>query len=160
MRRQVIFKVVGLPVVYISGPITLGDRHANVRQATQAFATLRRHGYAVICPHWSQLAEWAHPELVGGLPHSEWINNDLPLVERSDAVLRLPGESRGADEECEYALACGIPVYECILDLVNNLEVQDLEDLEVSPCTTVELDSSSPPEPCGMRVPVNHGWDS
>jgi hypothetical protein len=33
------------------------------------------------------------------------------LIERCDAVLRLPGESKGADEDVRRARARGLPVY-------------------------------------------------
>src|SRR5688572_11526794 len=33
------------------------------------------------------------------------------LIERCDAVLRLPGESKGADEDVRRARARGVPVY-------------------------------------------------
>jgi len=34
-----------------------------------------------------------------------------------DAVLRIPGESRGADLECELARSRGIPVFDSIDDI-------------------------------------------
>ena len=47
-----------------------------------------------------------------------WLAVDLVFVERSDAVLRLPGESTGADMEVRHALAKGIPVFTEITDLL------------------------------------------
>ena len=42
---------------------------------------------------------------------------DLPWVAKADAVLRLPGPSRGADAEEAFAQAHGIPVFREIRDL-------------------------------------------
>jgi hypothetical protein len=39
------------------------------------------------------------------------------LLERCDALLRVPGESRGADMDVERARALGLPVYMSIDDL-------------------------------------------
>lgn len=36
------------------------------------------------------------------------------LIERCDAILRLPGESKGADEDVRRAQARGIPVYRAL----------------------------------------------
>lgn len=46
-----------------------------------------------------------------------WLTMDLELVKRSDAVLRLPGDSSGADGEVEHAIKCGVPVFYRIEDL-------------------------------------------
>ena len=39
------------------------------------------------------------------------------LIERCDAVLRLPGESKGADEDVRRATARGLPVYTALADV-------------------------------------------
>jgi hypothetical protein len=39
------------------------------------------------------------------------------LLEHCDAVLRLPGESRGADQDVAIARARGLPVYERVEDI-------------------------------------------
>jgi len=39
------------------------------------------------------------------------------LIERCDAVLRLPGESKGADEDVRRAIERGLPVYRQIGDI-------------------------------------------
>jgi len=43
---------------------------------------------------------------------------DLEWLAKCDAVLRLPGESKGADIEKDYALSLGIPVFFSIDDLL------------------------------------------
>lgn len=44
-------------------------------------------------------------------PHDIWMEVDIPWVAVADAVLRLPGESVGADLETGYAEEQGIPVF-------------------------------------------------
>lgn len=103
------------PVVYISGPISKGDRTEHFAAFCRAHACLMRFGFAPINPGLSIVAPFAwEPEY----PHKLWIDCDLPLVRRSDAVLRLPGESLGADRECEEARLYNVPVYYSIDELI------------------------------------------
>jgi hypothetical protein len=46
----------------------------------------------------------------GSVEHSEWLESDFAWVAVSDLVLRLPGDSRGADMETKFARERGIPV--------------------------------------------------
>ncbi len=128
--------------VYIAGPITKGNLADNVNQATGAFVSLAKAGFSPLCPHWSVYAKECRPrksaspdgmvmgerddECVGigtrngndEMQHADWIGADLPWVEVSHAVLRLPGESTGADEEVFHAVKCGIPVFNSLAALV------------------------------------------
>lgn len=113
-------------MIYIAGPISRGDLAHNINQATEAFRALALAGLAPLCPHWSayssgaRVAEgtrevYAVATAAGcGLSHADWLAVDLAFVERSDAVLRLPGESTGADLETAHAIAHGIPVFDDI----------------------------------------------
>lgn len=93
------------PLVYVAGPIT-GDPFGCVRQAVAVFGALRRLGCVPILPQLSVLAEMVEPR-----PYDEWISYGLDTVERCDAVLRLPGQSPGADAETAHAAAFGVPVF-------------------------------------------------
>lgn len=94
------------PRVYLSGPITKGDREANFQQAADAHKALIAAGFAVLNPMLTMRLPGAF-----AIGHDTWIANDLPWVAVADAVLRLPGESKGADIECEHAAIYGIPVF-------------------------------------------------
>lgn len=98
--------------VYISGPITKGDRVANFAQAASVQQQLMEVGFAPLNPMLSMM----HPA-AWSIPHEQWIASDLPWVEAADAVLRLPGESTGADAECEHAIKYGIPIFNSITGL-------------------------------------------
>lgn len=91
--------------VYISGPYTQGDVAVNVRKAIDAADVLAKAGFVVICPH---LTHFWH--LVYQHDHEFWMTQDLELVTICDMVIRLPGESAGADRECALAEEYGIPV--------------------------------------------------
>jgi len=114
--------------IYIAGPITKGDLAHNIRQAEVAFFRLLKAGHAPLCPHWSCYSTgpinarelpgmagfvYAHATAHGGgnCTHADWLGADLPWVAVSDAVLRLPGESSGADAEVAHALANDIRVF-------------------------------------------------
>ena len=92
--------------VYISGPLTTGMLTKNVRQAFDAATVLLERGYAVYVPHTNVLWEIVHPAT-----YQTWLDHDFEWVVACDAVLRLPGASKGGDEEVELALRSKIPVY-------------------------------------------------
>lgn len=112
-----------LPRVYISGPLTDGDsldgdvRLANVNRAIDAFAELAESAFSPLCPHLTEYVERRHPLRI---PYGKWIELDLPWIDVSDAVLRLPGPSKGADREVEYAFEHSVPVFHNIADLVEH----------------------------------------
>lgn len=93
--------------VYISGPLTLGNRNLNLFQAFEAHRQLIKAGFAPLNPMITMLCPFA-PDV----EHSEWLDCDLPWVEVCDVVVRLPGESKGADLETAHARLHGIPVFE------------------------------------------------
>ena len=92
--------------IYISHPITLGDGCDNFYDCCKVQQLLMEAGYAVLNPGLSMM----HPN-GKNIPWQRWIDSDLKWVEVADMVVRLPGESKGADVECEHARKCGIPVY-------------------------------------------------
>ena len=114
--------------VYIAGPISKGDLLANINQATAAFIALAKAGFAPLCPHWSVYSKGAigyydhcfethkvycYATAMGNeeMIHDDWMGVGLPWVAKADAVLRLPGESTGADLEVSCARDHGIPVF-------------------------------------------------
>lgn len=106
--------------VYIAGPMhSSGSAWDNVQQGVKAFGALMRAGYAPFCPH---LTHYIDP--AGLMPHSAWMEVDLPWVQKAGAVLRLPGASKGADIEVQFAKENGIPVYYDIADLIEHLPAE------------------------------------
>lgn len=98
--------------VYIASPYTIGDTCLNVRRSMDCFDELLDRGYAPYAPLMSHFQNIVHHR-----PYEDWTDHDLQWVWACDAVLRLPGESKGADGEVSYALACDIPVVYSIREL-------------------------------------------
>lgn len=108
--------------VYVAGPISKGDLRANLTQAREAGQKLLKAGYAPMVPHLTCYWAGDTPEVLpDGTTHEDWMGLDLPWVAVADAVLRLPGESTGADREVALANSLGIPVYSRLDDLLNLL---------------------------------------
>ena len=105
----------GLPWVYIAGPLTKGGTLANVHRACQVWATLIQRGDChPVCPHWSALQEMIDTSL----SYDDWLDYDFEIIERCiDVIYRLPGESTGADREAECATKHGVPVVYTYYDL-------------------------------------------
>jgi hypothetical protein len=107
----------GLVHVYIAAPLTnapLGQFVA-VHDAVKVAGRLMRDGLVPFTPHLAVLHDMIDP----GPSWDDWLVWCLHWVERCDAVLRLPGESRGADREVAHAQALGIPVYHSEADLLD-----------------------------------------
>ncbi len=99
--------------VYIAGPMTNGNgKNYNlekIREALKAYSTLIREGYLPFCPQLSLLHEMMVPI---SLTYDQWLGHDQDVIDNSDVIFRMPGESVGADRECKYARGRGIPVVE------------------------------------------------
>jgi hypothetical protein len=92
--------------IFISGPYTLGDVAQNVKKAMDAANELINKGYAPFCPH---LTHFLH--MNNFQPYEKWLAIDIAYLKVCDCLLRLPGESKGADAEVKMAIDLGIPVY-------------------------------------------------
>jgi nucleoside 2-deoxyribosyltransferase len=100
--------------VYIASPYTLGDTAVNVRKQIDAVDELMNYGFAPFAPLYSHFQHMIHPR-----PYEDWIAVDLVWVETCDCLLRLPGESSGADMEAAKAEELGIPVEYSIEELLS-----------------------------------------
>jgi hypothetical protein len=98
--------------VYIAGPISKGGTLLNVHRACGVWAYLQKCGIVATCPHWSALQDMICP-----LPWDEWIAYDMHLIPLHKCVLRLPGESAGADRETAEAARLGIPVFHSVVEV-------------------------------------------
>lgn len=95
--------------IYLAGPYTLprGGEAENTRKALLVAEELRKVGHKVFVPH-LMYSGWAG---VFGLTWQQVMDECLAWVTRCDALVRLPGESRGADAEAELAEDLGLTVY-------------------------------------------------
>lgn len=107
--------------VYVSGPYTADIPEAvEVTAAIKAGQHLLKAGFAPLIPHLSHYWHERHPN-----HWEEWIELDLAWIAVSDAILRLPGPSRGTAIECALADRLGIPIYDSIEKLIENPPVRD-----------------------------------
>lgn len=90
--------------VYISGPYSKGNQATNVRNALEAGDRVWRAGHIPYVPHLTMFWGLLFPHT-----YREWLQLDLEWIKLCDIVIRLPGESSGADEETELARSLGIP---------------------------------------------------
>lgn len=93
--------------IYIASPYSMGDKQANIRRQVDAAQALRERGHHAF-PPLAVSAEWdnAYPAT-----WEEWMEWCLTFLPCCDAVLRIGGESVGADTEVRAAKEIGMVVY-------------------------------------------------
>lgn len=101
--------------IYVAGPYTKGDVAQNVRHAFAAANELADLGFAPFVPHYTHFWHMLFPR-----PYEFWLELDNQFIPCCDAILRLPGESSGADKEVALARSIGLPVFQSIDDLVTH----------------------------------------
>lgn len=92
-------------LLYIAGPYTNPDPVQNTHRMIRIADALWELGIVPVVPHLSLL--W---HLVSPRPYEQWLEYDLHVMARCDAVLRVPGPSTGADREVFQATRSGQPV--------------------------------------------------
>jgi hypothetical protein len=106
--------------VYVAGPLSTGGTYEqvcdNIKKAIEMGEALLNAGYAPYIPHYTHYWNLIHT-------HSweEWMDHDKAWVLASDALLRLPGPSKGADQEVEWATEAGIPVFTTVRSLMQSM---------------------------------------
>jgi hypothetical protein len=95
------------PLVYVAGPYSSPDPVENMNRAIKIATGMRTDGVVnVILPHLTGL--W---HLVDPAPYEDWLDYDLEIMDRCDAVYRFAGKSSGADAEVAAAHERCIPVF-------------------------------------------------
>jgi len=105
------------PRVYIAGPYSQGDVALNVRNAFEAADKLANLGFAPFVPHSTHFWNMLFPR-----PYEFWLGLDNEFLPVCHAVLRLPGESHGANGEVDLATRLGIPVFTSVEHLVKHFK--------------------------------------
>lgn len=99
-----------MKLVYVAGPFRAPNAweiEQNIRRAEAASLAVWRAGHACICPH-------ANTRFFqGAAPDRVWLEGDLEILRRCDAVLVVDGyeHSAGTLAEIEEAKTRGIPVF-------------------------------------------------
>ncbi len=105
-----------MKVIYIAGPFrgpNAWEIERNIRRAEEIALACWRLGAAVICPHANTRF------FTGAAPDEVWLEGDMELLKRSDAVMLTENWSRssGATAEREEARRFGLPVFESLEQL-------------------------------------------
>ena len=103
----------GDTLVYIAGPYTNPDPCQNTHRAVAMGNVVWDAGFVPVIPHLTHFWHTMTPK-----PYADWLEYDLAVMRRCDAVLRIPGASSGADAEVKDATARGIPVFDRLGDLL------------------------------------------
>lgn len=83
--------------VYLAGPYS-SNPEACVRAAAEAAARVIALGRAPFVPHLYHFVEQVAPQ-----PYERWMAIDFAWIDQCDVLVRLPGQSPGADREVAYA---------------------------------------------------------
>ena len=103
-------------IIYVAGPFRGANSwliENNIRRAEELALDVWRLGFAAICPH-------ANTRFFqGAAPDNLWLEGDLAILRRCDAVIVTPDweKSVGARGEVSEAAKLGIPVFESLGDL-------------------------------------------
>ena len=92
--------------IYIASPYTKGDQAENVRRQLEVADKLMSMGHTPFLPLLSHFQHLCFPR-----PYEDWMRVDLEWLYCCDALLRLDGESEGADREVEEAEAASMDIY-------------------------------------------------
>lgn len=107
-------------MILIAGPYRSGSGDdpaiiaENLHRLEQASWPIFQAGHVPMIGEWVALPVWrtAGGKAIGDAVYDQVLYPTAErLLERCDAVLRLPGESRGADNDVRIARERGIPVY-------------------------------------------------
>lgn len=101
--------------VYIASPYTIGSKERNVMKQISVFHILAAHGHVPFAPLLGHYVDLVYP-----FSYDFWLKWGLEWMKTCDCVLRLAGESPGADKEVAEAEKLGIPVYYSIGELLKN----------------------------------------
>lgn len=106
--------------VYVAGPLySSGHWAQNIQNAVLCAATLMKHGHAPYVPHLSHFAN----DMVS-FPEARWLELDKEWLLQCQAMIRLPGSSKGADLEHNWAEEAKIPVFKSVEDFLAWADIQ------------------------------------
>lgn len=92
--------------IYIAGPYTKGDVILNIRNAIEAGEEVLKKGHVPHIPHLTAYWHMVFPHDV-----KFWYEYDFHWLRCCEALLRISGESEGADAEVRLAKDLLMPVY-------------------------------------------------
>jgi Domain of unknown function (DUF4406) len=103
--------------IYVAGPYTNGDVAVNVRNAFKVANDLADLGFAPFVPHSTHFWHLIFPR-----PYEFWLDLDNQFLPCCDALIRIPGDSSGADREVALAHKLNLPVFTEIDALIKHFD--------------------------------------
>jgi nucleoside 2-deoxyribosyltransferase len=103
--------------VYIACPYSKGDIEKNVYESMRITNELINNGFIPFNPLYSHFQHINFHQ-----PYEKWLELDLEWLKVCDCVLRIPGESNGADKEVKVANKLSIPVFYSLEEVLNYRE--------------------------------------
>ena len=100
--------------IYVAGPISKGDQIRNCSEAIKVGDHLLKLGLVPFIPHLS--IAW---HMITPVEYEDFMKWDFAWIDKCDALLRLPGESHGADREVDYVKLQKKPVFHSIKEILD-----------------------------------------
>lgn len=98
--------------VYIASPYSLGDKLNNVRNSLSVSNELINRGFVPIAPLLFHFQDMIFPQ-----EYDKWLEICRVILTTADCILRLPGESFGANIEVQDGIKLGLPVFYSLEEL-------------------------------------------
>jgi len=92
------------PLIYIAGPMT-ADPYGCVREAIAVGLAFSEEGCVPYLPQLSALHDMISPR-----SYEDWLGHDLAMIDHCNGLVRLPGDSPGADREVAHAHKRGLGI--------------------------------------------------
>ena len=105
--------------VYIASPYTVGDPAVNVKRQIDVTDILLNHGFSPYTPLYAHFQHMVHPR-----SYEDWMKLDLDWIEVCNCLLRLGGESPGADIEVKHAKSIGLHIFYSIDELIKFYKIK------------------------------------
>jgi len=112
--------------VYIASPYTKGNQLENVNVQMDMYYELVQLGFLPFTPLYSHYVHERNP-----ISYDKWMEIDYKWIDVCDYILRLPGESKGADLEIEYAKNQNKIVFYSVEELTNYIEPKHLDEGDI-----------------------------
>lgn len=102
-----------MKTIFISSPYTKGDQIFNVHRQMVVADILLENGFCPMIPLLNHF--W---ETVSKHDYESYLKMDFEMIKRCDAILRLNGESIGADHEVEFARQCNKQIFNSVKEVL------------------------------------------
>lgn len=99
--------------VFLAGPVDSGDICDNVNEACRIANYLMTEQFSVYIPQLCVLMQ-----MISRQHYETWMRNGQAWLAVSNAVYRMPGESKGADRDVALAAQLGIPIFYTTEELI------------------------------------------